>query len=259
MNPEWKSRYDLAVSVAKSAGDIARSIFDSTFEIIWKQDESPVTVADRNAEQHIREQVAKYFPNDGFLGEEFDDQAGTSGFRWVVDPIDGTRAFVRGIPLWGTLVGLEFEDDAIAGVTYNPVLGEIHRALRGDGCYRNDRRIRVTDEGDLSKAMMNYSGMKWFQDGGRQEQFLRLCEKTDRQRGLGDYYGFVLVAQGSCEIMLDYGVHAWDVAALIPILEEAGGKLTTWSGERSIHQPDVVATNGKLHEEVLAILNRVPV
>src|SRR5690606_32465449 len=125
------------------------------------------------------------------------DQPGASGFRWVIDPIDGTRAFIRGIPLWGTLVGLEYQNDTIAGIAYNPVLGELHRALRGDGCYRNDRRIRVTDEADLSKAMMNYSGMKWFQAGGRQEQFLKLCEKTDRQRGLGDYYGFVLVAQGS--------------------------------------------------------------
>lgn len=254
MNPDWRSRYDLAVQAAREAGDLARTVFDTPFEVEWKQDESPVTVADRRAEQHIRQSVAKYFPSDGFLGEEYGDQSGSSGYRWVIDPIDGTRSFVRGIPLWATLVGLEHDGDRIAGVCYSPAMGNMYRAARGDGAYRDDRRIRVSDQAELSRALVSYSGHKFFEDAGREATFRALCARTDRQLGYGDYYGFVLVAQGSCEVMLDHGVHAWDVAALVPILEEAGGRLTAWNGTRTIHRPDVVATNGRLHDAVLQVL-----
>ena len=254
MNADWRPRYDLAVQAAREGGDLARAVFDSTFEVEWKADESPVTVADRKAERHIRDLVARYFPADGFLGEEYGDQPGSSGFRWVIDPIDGTRSFVRGIPLWGTLVGLEHDGELVAGVCYSPAMGNLYRAARGDGAYRDDRRIRVSDEPDLSKALVCYSGHKFFEDAGREATFRAICERTDRQRGYGDYYGFVLVAQGSCEVMLDHGVHAWDVAALIPLLEEAGGRLTAWDGTRTIHRLDVVATNGRVHDAVLQLL-----
>ena len=256
MNPEWKSRYDLAVEVTMQAGDLARAIYDSTFDVEWKEDRSPVTVADRNAEKLIREMVAKSFPNDGFLGEEFGDQPGTTGFRWIIDPVDGTKSFIRKVPMWGTLVGLEYRDEQIAGVVYMPNYGELWRALKGDGAYHHDRRIRVSDVSELSKSMLCYSSATWFQKAGKEKQFFDLYSKTDRQRGYGDFYGFCLVAQGSAEIMLDHGVHAWDVAAVKPIVEEAGGMFTDWSGSPTIHRPDVLATNGKRHAEVLEIINQ---
>lgn len=255
MNPEWKSRYELAIEVAQKAGQHARTIYDSSFEVEWKQDRSPVTIADKQAEQIIREEVGKYFPQDGFLGEEFGDQPGTSGYRWIIDPVDGTKSFVRKIPMWGTLIGLEFRDEQIAGVVYMPNYGELWRALKGDGAYHLNRRIRVSDVSEMSKSMLCYSSISWFEKQNKQKQFLELSAKTDRQRGYGDFYGFCLVAQGSSEFMIDTGVHAWDVAAIKPIVEEAGGLFTDWSGTPNIHRPDVIASNGRQHQKVLDILN----
>jgi len=133
MNPDWRARYELAVEAARRAGDLARTYYESTFEIELKPDASPVTVADKGAEELIRSLVSQHFPSDGFLGEEFGDQPGGSGFRWVIDPIDGTRSFVRHIPIWATLVGLEYKGEQIGGVAYIPVFGQVYRALRGDG------------------------------------------------------------------------------------------------------------------------------
>ncbi len=256
MNPEWRNRYELAIEAAHKAGQLAKRYFDGTFTIEWKSDSSPVTVADREAEQLLRQTLLAAFPNDGFLGEEFGDTPGTSGFRWIIDPIDGTRSFVRGIPLWGTLVGLEYKDEQIAGIIDAPALGQAYRALRGDGAYRNDRRIHVSDVNNLSQALVFYSSLSWFVGAGHQDTFLELVRRTERTRGFGDFYGFVLVAQGSGELMVEHGVHAWDVAAIKPLIEEAGGRFSDWSGGTSIHRPDVIVSNGKLHEEALAILQR---
>ena len=254
MNSEWRSRYELAVESAYKAGHLALRYFDSPFTVEWKSDFSPVTIADREAEQLLRQTLLHAFPKDGFLGEEFGDTPGTSGFRWIIDPIDGTRSFVRGIPLWATMVGLEYKGEPIAGVVTAPALGHTYRALRGDGAYRNDSRIHVSQINDLSQALVFYSSLSWFIKNGHQETFLELVRRTDRTRGLGDFYGFVLVAQGSGELMIDHGVHAWDVAAIKPLIEEAGGRFSDWHGGPSIHRPDVLVSNGKLHDAALAIL-----
>lgn len=253
--PEWRSRYELAQELARRAGELANSYFRGSYEVIIKDDQSPVTVADRAAEELIRSEIQRLFPGDGFLGEEFGDQPGSSGFRWVIDPIDGTKSFIRGIPLWGTLIGLEHHGEPIAGACYVPGWKQLFHALRGQGAYRDDCRIQVSEIANLSSAMLCYSSISWFQDHHRQEQFLKLVEGTDRQRGYGDFIGFLLVAQGSSEIMVDHGVHPWDIAALLPIVEEAGGRLTDWQGTRTIHRPDVLASNGRLHGVVQAILN----
>ncbi|HEY7330106.1 MAG TPA: inositol monophosphatase family protein [Gemmataceae bacterium] len=254
MNPEWRNRYELGVESAQKAGQLALRYFDGSFTVEWKPDDSPVTVADREAEKLLRQKLLAAFPNDGFLGEEFGDTQGTSGYRWIIDPIDGTRSFVRGIPLWATLVGLEYKDEQIAGIVAAPALGQTYRALRGDGAYRNDRPIRVSDVNDLSQALVFYSSLSWFIKEGHQETFLEMVRRTERTRGFGDFYGFVLVAQGSGELMVEHGVHAWDVAALKPLIEEAGGRFSDWQGGTSIHRPDVIVSNGKLHDAALAIL-----
>jgi len=256
MNPEWQSRYELAVEAARRAGDLARTYYESTFEIELKPDASPVTVADRGAEELIRSLVSQHFPSDGFLGEEFGDQPGGTGFRWVIDPIDGTRSFVRHIPIWATLIGLEYKGEQVGGVAYVPVLGQVYRALRGDGAYMNDRRVRVSDVGKLSDALLCYSSLAWFTRAGRERTFLELANRTNRQRGFGDFYGFVLVAEGAADLMVEHGVHAWDVSGLKAIVEEAGGTFTDWDGTPTTERPDVVASNGKLHAEALKILQR---
>jgi histidinol-phosphatase len=258
VNADWRTRYELAVEAARMAGDLARAYYETTFDIERKADDSPVTIADRQAEELIRSMVSKHFPTDGFLGEEYGDRPGPSGFRWVIDPIDGTKSFVRHIPIWGTLVGLEHHGEQIGGVVYIPVLGQVYRALRGDGAFMNDRRIRVSDVGVLSDALLCYSSVAWFTKAGRERTFLDLASKTQRQRGFGDFYGFVLVAEGAADLMIDHGVHPWDVSAVKAIVEEAGGKFTDWDGTPTIERPDVLASNGKLHTETLALLGGNP-
>jgi len=256
MNPEWRTRCEVALEAAQRAAQRALGYFEAAVVVEWKHDQSPVTIADRETEQELRTALLDRFPNDGFLGEEYGDTAGSSGFRWVIDPIDGTRSFVRGIPLWATLVGLEYRDEQIAGVVVAPALGQTWHALRGDGAYRNGKPIHVSDVSDLGEALVFYSSLSWFVRAGRQEDFLELVRRTQRQRGFGDFYGFVLVAQGSGEVMAEHGVHSWDVAAIKPLVEEAGGRFSAWDGTPTIHRPDVLASNGRLHDEVLHILNK---
>ncbi|MFO0964605.1 MAG: inositol monophosphatase family protein [Gemmataceae bacterium] len=255
MNPAAKDRYHVALDAAREAGQFALRYFDSDVAVEWKADHSPVTLADKGAEQLLRATLLGKFPDDGFLGEESGTRAGSSGFRWIIDPIDGTRSFVRGVPLWATLVGLEYKGEPIAGVTYLPALGQTFRALRGDGAFRDDRPIHVSKVDTLKEAHLFYSSITWFTRAGVEKAFLQLAAQTQRQRGFGDFYGFVLVAQGSGDIMLEQGVHAWDLGALVPLIEEAGGRITAWDGARDIERPDVLATNGLLHEEVLRLLN----
>jgi histidinol-phosphatase len=256
MNPAWRTRYDAAIDAAAAASQLAVRYFDIDVAVEWKLDDSPVSVADREGEQLLREKLLGAFPDDGFLGEEFGDKPGGSGFRWIVDPIDGTRSFVRGIPVWGTLVGLEHHGEQIAGVVAAPALGHTWRALKGDGAYREERRIRVSQVSDLSQATLFYTNLKWFERSGTRDDFLRLSAQTQNQRGYGDFWGHVLVAQGSGDVMAEQGVHVWDVAAIKPIIEEAGGRFSDWDGQPNVHRPDVVVSNGKLHEAALALLRK---
>ncbi len=254
MNADWRNRYEVALDAAQKAGQLALSYFDQGVAVEWKADQSPVTLADRGAEEMLRHELLGRFPNEGFLGEEFGLTPGSSGFRWIIDPIDGTRSFVRGIPIWATLVGLEYKGELIAGVAYIPAMRQTYRALRGEGAFRDERRLRVSDVNTLDKAHVYYSSIAWFNKSGHDQQFLKLVHLTERQRGFGDFYGFVMIAQGSGEIMVEHGVHAWDIGALAPIVEEAGGKLTAFDGKFNLDRPDVLASNGLLHDEALAII-----
>jgi histidinol-phosphatase len=254
MNPEWRTRYEAAVQAARQAGQLALRYFDRDLTVEWKPDQSPVTVADREAESLLRTALLGAFPDDGFLGEEHGERPGTSGFRWVIDPIDGTRSFVRGIPIWATLVGLEYRGEQIAGVVEVPALGHNYRALRGDGAFRGDRRLHVSDVATLGDAHLFYSSLSWFVRAGKEAEFLDLAARTQRQRGFGNFYGFVLVAQGSGELMVEHGVHVWDVAAIKPLVEEAGGRFSDWDGRPDVHRPDVLVSNGRLHDTALRIL-----
>jgi histidinol-phosphatase len=254
MNTAWRTRYDAAIEATHKAGQFALRYFDADVAVEWKLDASPVTVADRDAEKLLRSTLLGAFPQDGFLGEEFGDHPGTSGFRWIVDPIDGTRSFVRGVPLWGTLVGLEYQGEPIAGVAAAPALGVTWRALRGDGAYRDERRIHVSKVDNLKDATLFYTSLKWFDLAGKRDHFLRLAGQVQSHRGHGDFYGFVLVAQGSGEIMTEHGVHIWDVAAIEPIITEAGGRYSNWDGRKDLTRPDVVVSNGILHDAALRVL-----
>lgn len=254
MNADWQNRYEAATLAAKKAGQLAMQYFDSEFQVEWKQDQSPVTVADRESETLLRKELLERFPEDGCLGEEFGDSPGTSGFRWIIDPIDGTRSFVRGLPLWACLVGLEYQGEPIMGVAEVPALGHTYRALKGEGCFKNDRKIQVSSVDTLEKSHMYYSSINWFLGAGREKPFLELIRRTERQRGYGDFYGFVLVAEGAGEMMIEYGCHPWDLCALSAIVTEAGGTLTNWHNKPTIYQKDVIASNKLVHEAALKYL-----
>jgi histidinol-phosphatase len=262
MNPAWRQRYEMAVQAAQEAGRLALKYFpdgiNAPLKVEWKEDRSPVTKADREAEDLLRTTLQKTFPGDGFLGEEYGEKPSASGFRWIIDPVDGTRNFVRGIPFWATLVGLEYKGEQVAGVVYVPPLGQTFRALRGDGAFRDDASIHVSAIENLADAQLFYSSLAWFDKAGRLPGFLRLAGRTQRQRGFGDFYGFVLVAQGSGEVMIEYGVHAWDVAAIKVLVEEAGGRFSDWDGNSTIHRPDVIASNRRVHEAALQQFQSVP-
>src|SRR5262249_28501251 len=189
------------------------------------------------------------FPNDAFLGEEYGAKPGSSGYRWIVDPIDGTRNFARGLPLWGTLVAVEYRGEVIAGAAVLPLFGHTYRALRGDGAYRGERRLRVSAETRLDHAILCFSSLSGFVKAGREAGVLELARRTERQRAFGNFYGFVLIAEGAAELMAEHGVHPWDVAAPKIIIEEAGGRLTDWDDNAAIDRPDVFASNCLLHDE----------
>ena len=243
-----------AVDAARAAGRVALKYYNAGFEIVLKPDATPVTQADREAERTIVEILGRAFPEHGFLGEEFGG-SGNAATRWIIDPIDGTKNFVRHIPIWATLIALEEHGEITVGVVHNPVTGELYTARRGGGAFLNGERLRISDESDMSRAYLLHAGLRGARTTRYWDGFMRLVDATDRQRGFGDFYGFVLVAQGSGELMIEQGCHAWDLSALEVIVEEAGGRMTAWDGKPDIFRPDVIASNGRLHGAALAVLH----
>jgi myo-inositol-1(or 4)-monophosphatase len=216
-------------------------------------DRSVVTLADRNAEQLLRERIATRFPEHAIVGEEFGASDRQSSHRWVIDPIDGTNTFVRGVPFYGVLLALEIEGTPAVGVSYFPALDEMIAAAQGLGCYWNGRRAHVSTVTTLAEACVTYTDSHGLRErlGSRWDE---VQQATALQRGWGDCYGHCLVATGRADIMLDPRMNPWDCAALIPILQEAGGRFTDWTGSVTIDGGDAVSTNGALHEEMLARL-----
>ncbi len=240
---------DFAVDAAWQAGRITLRHFQAGVAVEEKADASPVTVADRGAEEKLRELIKARFPDDAILGEEHGEEEGTSGRRWIVDPIDGTKSFVHGVPLYGVMVGLEIEDSPSVGVVNFPALGEMICAAKGLGCTWNGRTAKVSEVSDLSEATVLYTDPEnWY---GKEAGSKRLRERAKLVRGWGDCYGHVLVATGRAEVMMDPIMNVWDSAALAPILEEAGGTFTDWQGNATILVDEAVATNGVLFDEAM--------
>jgi histidinol-phosphatase len=242
-----------AVEAARAAGKIALGYYHDGFEVTIKPDLTPVTQADREAEQAIVGILRSAFPEIGVLGEEFGAQ-GARERRWIIDPIDGTKNFVRRIPVWATLIGLEEDGEVVAGVMHNPVTGELYTARRGGGAYLNGNPIRVSDVGDLGAASLIHAGLNILRNGGYWDGFLRLVDATDRQRGFGDYLGYGLVAEGKAEIYAEMDLKPWDLAPCKIIVEEAGGRFTDFDGCPTIYTGTALSTNGRLHDATLALL-----
>lgn len=250
-----KELLDFAVEIAREAGAITLQYFQGSFVAERKADDSYVTVADREAENYLRKRIAASFPDDAILGEERGEKSGSSNRRWILDPIDGTYSFVHGVPLYGVLIGLEILGEPIVGVVNLPALSEIVYAARGLGCFWNGEPACVSSTTSLDKALLLSSDFEIADQCGFGPAAASLQRRAHACRTWGDAYGHVLVACGRADIMLDPVMNIWDCAALLPIIEEAGGTFTDWTGKRTIDGGNAISTNGPLFERVMEIVS----
>jgi histidinol phosphatase-like enzyme (inositol monophosphatase family) len=241
-------RVELGLAMAAEAGRMSRQFFDARdLRVERKADGSPVTRADREIELALRESVAAGFPGDGFAGEEYPDTDGDSGYRWIVDPIDGTKSFVRGVPLYANLIALEHDGEIVFGVINLPSAGILVHAERGGGCWRNGVRVQVSDRPELAGA---YVMATWLEDwdpsaiGNLHAQGVVL-------RTWGDAFGYAMVACGHADAVVDYSAHTFDLAPMPVIIAEAGGRFTSLDGRAVFDAGNGVASNGLIHDALL--------
>ncbi len=254
---ELQSILDFAVESAQLAGTLTLGYFNAGVAAELKSDQSPVTAADRAAEQFLRQRIMAAFPSHGILGEECGETPAAGGARaarWILDPIDGTQSFISGVPLYCVLIGFEVAGEMLAGVIHMPALGETVYAARGHGCRWNGRAARVSPRRTLAEARLLCVGGKFVAECGRAREYERLRTACALERGWCDGYAYALVATGRAEIALDPRMALWDTAALQPVITEAGGMLTDWSGHPTHTAPEAVATNGHLHAEVVRLI-----
>jgi histidinol-phosphatase len=250
--PKLEQLLNVAMDAAYAGGKRTLAYFNTGVSVETKSDNTPVTIADRESEATIRGIIRQHFPTHSILGEEEGASEGDADFRWIIDPLDGTKSFVRGVPLYGTLVGLEIEGVAKVGAVYMPALNEMISAASGLGCRWNGRPAQVSKTDTFENAtLLTTSSESCRKRGGAYDM---LAGKMQLTRGWGDCYGYLLVATGRAEVMLDAGMNPWDCAPILPILEEAGGRFTDWDGTATIHGRDGLGTNGILHDRVLEIL-----
>jgi histidinol-phosphatase len=250
-------RLEVAIAAAKAAGEVAMRYFRHDLTVDYKADRSPVTVADRECERCIVEILRSAYPDYGVLGEEGGEQPGC-GPRWIVDPIDGTKSFVRGIPFFATLIGLEEEGEITTGVIHAPAQNDLLYAQKGSGAFDRNGPIRVSSVADLPASMLVFGGPNVLRQAGYWSAYERLVDRSGRQRGYGDYFGYTFVARGQSEAMIDLDLKPWDLAPLKIIVEEAGGRLTDFGGQATIYGGSAVASNGLIHDEILTLLAARP-
>ena len=244
---------EIAIKAAKESGKVLMKYFNKNVKAEKKSDNSPVTVADRESEKKIVSIIKKYFPDHNFLCEEFNYKKTDSPYKWIIDPLDGTRNFVRGNSIFGSFIALEKEGKIIAGAVNMPAMNIFCYASLGNGAFLNGKRAKVSGISKLKDAYLSFGDIKNFLKEYH-NQFTKLVNSCDFNRGYGDALHYLLLAQGSWDIALEF-VKPWDIAALKIIIEEAGGKVTDLKGNDSIYSGNALATNGKLHDESLKILN----
>ncbi len=266
-SPEVGSRLTLANRIAVEAGKLTLKHFrNEALKVIRKGDGSPLTIADQEAETFLREEISKAFPDDGIVGEEFGVTEGTSEFNWILDPIDGTKSFICGVPLYGTMVAVERIGDSgdrqsVIGSVYLPGIDEGIFASTGQGAwyFQGDEaavRARVSKTKRVEDAVLVTSEVETFGEREAADVYGRLAQSVYFSRTWGDVYGYLLVATGQVDVMIDPILNVWDAAAVEPIIREAGGRFTDWSGEARIDSGDSVGSNGLFHDEILKLLRQ---
>ncbi len=259
-----RPRLELAIDVARQAGQVTLDFFQSErFDVQRKADNSPVTQADLQAEQCMRDCITAAFAEDGIVGEELGTRQGTSGYRWILDPIDGTKSFISGVPLYSVLVGIVHQQRSVVGVILIPGLDELVYAAEGRGAWwvrggGAAAAARVSSCAQLADGLFVTSQVDSFAQRGAGEAFERLARAAYITRTWGDGYGYLLVATGRAAAMVDPVMNLWDAAAIQPILAEAGGAFTDWRGEPTIGAGEGVGSNGRVHDEVLSITRDYP-
>jgi histidinol-phosphatase len=246
-------RLEVAIAAAKAAGEVALRHFRTDLRVERKQDHSPVTIADRECERRIVEVIRSAFPDHSILGEELGEQIGDSR-KWIVDPIDGTKSFIRGIPFFASLIALEEEGEVTTGVIYAPAIDDLLYAQRGWGAFDADGPLHVSDRRTLASSMLVFGGASVLRQTGHWGAYERLVDASARQRGYGDYFGYTFVARGQAEAMIDVDLKPWDLAALKVIVEEAGGRFTDFNGQPTIYGGSAIASNGHVHDEIRSLL-----
>jgi histidinol phosphatase-like enzyme (inositol monophosphatase family) len=249
-----ESYLEAVTELAKLTGDFAMSHYGSELTVDTKLDGSPVTIADRGAEERARAWIERHFPGDGIVGEEFGDLRPDAKRRWIIDPIDGTKSFVRRVPLWGTLIAVAEGDSVLAGCAYFPAVSELVAAAVGEGCFWNGARCSVSSLGAIDESTIVITDDRFANRPDRAAAWHRLASQAHVVRTWGDCYGYLLLATGRADVMIDDVVAPWDAAALYPIVTEAGGSFTDWRGSATAFGGDIIATNAALAKPVRDIL-----
>ncbi|RLB39202.1 MAG: hypothetical protein DRH30_10300 [Deltaproteobacteria bacterium] len=244
--------------VVRRAGDAALKYFRQGVVPEKKPDRSPVTVADREAEQIIRDHVLSTYPDAGFLGEETGSHGDNKAIRFIVDPIDGTRAFVRGWSTWSVLLGVEAEGVPVVGIAYMPAAGDLFAAVQGRGTTHNGSPVRVSTVSPLADATVTHGGLQQFTQTGIGEALIRLANACDIARGCPDFDGYRQILLGRSDAMVDPGVQPYDICAPAVLIREAGGRFTSFRGDETIYAGGAIASNGIIHDELVAALTATP-
>lgn len=256
MTQPLRSYLDFAMETAWQAGRLTLGYFQRDLRPEIKDDNTPVTLADRQAEELIRGRIEERFPGHAIIGEEYGtSETEGASHRWFIDPIDGTRSFVRGVPLYAVLIGLEIEGEIKVGVANYPAMGEMLAAADGQGCRWNGRPTRVSNVSRLQDGLLVHSDAASFAAYGRDAAWERLKAATNFRAGWADAYGYLLVATGRAELMLDPIMNEWDCAPFTVILREAGGYFGDWQGNPTIYNGEAMGTTAKLLPQVLNLIH----
>ena len=247
--------YDFITETAYLAGRQTLPYFQTGVQAEYKVDNTPVTIADKKTEEFIRGRIEKRYPGHAIVGEEFgNSDPGPASHRWIIDPIDGTKAFMRGVPLYGVLIGLEIEGQVEVGAAYYPAMDEMLAAATGLGCWWNGRRAHVSNVSSLDHAWVSFTDPASYGQSGKQAGWDRLQKSTYHRAGWSDCYGYLLAATGRIEVMLDPIMNEWDCGPFPPIFREAGGYFGDWKGNATIYNQESLATSLALLPQMLALL-----
>lgn len=252
--PNNQTFLDFALDAVHQIGRLTLGHFQTQLDSERKADNTPVTIADRQAEEKIRSLIQRYWPDHGIIGEEFGEQKpkNEDGYTWIIDPIDGTKSFVCGVPFYANLLALVKDKEPVLGIANFPALGDMLYATKGGGCFWNGRSAHVSSVNQMKEAVALTSGLNYF--GDKTAVWQEIVKATYIQRTWGDAYGYFMVATGRAEIMVDAAMYLWDSAPFLVILQEAGGAFTDWRGNATIYGGDSLATNGILHPALMDIV-----